>query len=316
MTRFPSYLGLYESGELARRTELALSILEACTLCPRQCRVNRLRGGTGACRMGAQAIVASANLHTWEEPPISGWRGSGTIFFTGCTGRCLFCQNYPISQLGYGNAATTDELARMMLRLQRRGAHNINFVTPTHFVPQILAALPGAIQGGFRLPLVYNTSGYETVETLRLLDGVIDIYLPDAKYADDAVAAWLSGFKAYVENNRSALLEMYRQVGDDLVLDGAGTAARGMIVRHMVLPGRLAGSDEVLSWIAHYLSPSVHVSVMAQYFPARHAVGDPELGRKITRAEYEEVLAVLERTGLQNGWIQELNDDDDIPPDP
>jgi putative pyruvate formate lyase activating enzyme len=254
--------------------------------------------------MGELPRVSSWNLHRWEEPPISGTRGSGTIFFSGCTGRCLFCQNYPISQFGYGDEVALERLTGMMLELQRKGAHNINFVTPTHFMPHILAALPQAIRSGFHLPLVYNTSGYECVEALQLLEGIIDVWLPDAKYADDATARRLSGFNSYVENNRAALCEIHRQVGDDLVLDGDGIATRGLIIRHMVLPGGLAGTAEVLRCIAAELSPRVHVSLMDQYFPAHRAVGDPLLGRKITVEEYEAALEAFDAAGLEQGWRQ------------
>ena len=302
---FPSYLNLYRSGELARRIERAYVSLEDCRLCPRECGVNRLQGKQGFCRAGAQPKVASWNVHPWEEPPISGTRGSGTIFFSGCTGRCLFCQNYPISQLGVGNEVSVERLAEMMLELQHKGCHNINLVTPTHFVPQIMAALPYAIERGFRLPLVYNTSGYEMLETLELLEGVVDIYLPDAKYADDETARRLSGFVGYVEANRAALKEMYRQVGEELALDDEGIAWRGLIVRHLVLPDGLAGTPEVLRWLAEHLSPRVHVSLMDQYFPAHKAVGHPILGRKITVEEYEEALSAFDEAGLENGWKQE-----------
>ena len=302
---YPSYLELHRSGELKRRIERAYAMLSQCRLCPRECGVDRLRGERGFCRAGAEPIVASWNVHPWEEPPISGTRGSGTIFFSGCTGRCLFCQNYPISQLGVGNTVSVQRLAEMMLELQDRGCHNINLVTPTHFVPQILAALELAIEEGLRLPLVYNTSGYERVETLQLLDGVVDIYLPDAKYADDETARRLSGFVRYVEANRAALREMFRQVGDELVLDGEGIARRGLIVRHLVLPEGLAGTPKVLRWIAENLSPRVHVSLMDQYFPAHKAVGHPVLGRKITAEEYAEALRAFEEAGLTNGWMQE-----------
>jgi len=301
----PSYLRLHASGELTRRIERAYEILKHCTLCPRYCGVNRLAGERGYCRSGAEPIIASWAAHPWEEPPISGANGSGTIFFTYCTARCLFCQNYPISQLGVGQQVTVQRLAEMMLELQGRGCHNINLVTPTHFVPQILAALPIAIEQGLRLPLVYNSSGYETIGTLRLLDGVVDIYLPDAKYADEAVARRLSGFCGYVAANRAALREMYRQVGKELLLDENGLAARGMIIRHMVLPGGLAGTRQVLAWIAHQLSPFIHISLMAQYFPAHKAVGDPILGRKITDEEYLEALAAFDALGLERGWRQE-----------
>jgi putative pyruvate formate lyase activating enzyme len=254
--------------------------------------------------MGAQAKVSSWNLHPWEEPPISGARGSGTIFFAGCTGRCRFCQNYPISQYGYGQEVSVERLAGMMLELQRKGAHNINFVTPTHFLPQILAALPQAIQGGLSLPLVYNTSGYERVECLRLLDNVVDLWLPDSKYASDDVARRLSGFKDYVRINRAALREIYRQVGAELDLDDQGIARRGMIIRHLVLPGGMAGTDDVLLWIAQNLSKRIRVSLMDQYFPAHRAVGDPILGRKISYEEYECALEAFDTADLEQGWCQ------------
>jgi len=267
--------------------------------------VNRLQGKQGYCRVGAKPKVASWNVHPWEEPPISGTRGSGTIFFSGCTGRCLFCQNYPISQLGVGNEVSVERLAEMMLELQRKGCHNINLVTPTHFVPQIMAALPHAIENGLRLPLVYNTSGYDAVEALKLLEGVVDIYLPDAKYADDETARRLSGFVRYVEANGAALKEMYHQVGEELVLDDEGIARRGLIVRHLVLPDSLAGTPRVLRWLAENLSPRVHVSLMDQYFPAHKAVVHSILGRKITTQEYEEAMSAFDKAGLENGWRQE-----------
>ena len=305
----PGYVRLRRSGELGKRVRRAHEVLRHCELCPRACGVNRMEGERGYCRAGADPVVASWNVHPWEEPPISGTRGSGTIFFTHCTGRCLFCQNYPISQLGVGQQVTAARLSEMMLELQARGCHNINLVTPTHFVPQILAALESACDAGLRLPLVYNSSGYEAVDTLRLLEGVVDIYLPDAKYADDAVARRLSGFDGYVLANRVALQEMYRQVGAELVLDGHGVAMRGMIIRHMILPQGLAGTYEVLQWIAQRLSPRVHVSLMAQYFPAHKAVGDPLLGRKITADEYFQALSAFDALGLEWGWRQELCDD-------
>jgi putative pyruvate formate lyase activating enzyme len=300
-----SYLQLHASGELRRRIERGYEMLSHCALCPRDCGVNRLAGEKGYCRAGAESVVASWASHPWEEPPISGRSGSGTIFFTHCTAHCLFCQNYPISQFGVGRQVTVQRLAEMMLELQARGCHNVNLVTPTHFVPQTLRALSIAIERGLRLPLVYNSSGYETVETLRLLDGVVDIYLPDAKYADDAVARRLSGFRGYVEVNRAALWEMYRQVGEELLLDENGLAVRGMIIRHMVLPESLAGTRQVLTWIAHELSLLIHISLLAQYFPAHKAVGDPVLGRKITNEEYLEALAAFDALGLERGWRQE-----------
>lgn len=301
----PSYVGLHESGELGRRAEEAMTSLRACRICPRICGANRLEGEVGYCGAPAEPVVASWNLHPWEEPPISGTRGSGTIFFTYCTARCLFCQNYPISQLGVGRHVSTGQLAEMMLELQERGAHNINLVTPTHFVPQFLAALDAAAGQGLRLPIVYNTSGYETRETLRWLEGVVDIYLPDAKYADEGEARQLSGFRHYVAVNRAALEEIFRQVGDELVLDEAGLARQGMIIRHLVLPRGLAGSPEVFRWIATHLSPQVHVSVMNQYFPAHRALGHAVLRRKVSPAEYEVAVEAFFDAGLQRGWMQE-----------
>jgi putative pyruvate formate lyase activating enzyme len=304
----PGYLRLFRSGELEQRAEAALLRLASCRICPRACGVNRLENERGYCQAGLRPKVAAWNVHPWEEPPISGTRGSGTIFFSGCSGRCRFCQNYPISQLGVGREVEVEELAEMMLDLQQRGVHNINLVTASHFVPQVLLALVIAARKGLTIPLVYNTHGYEEVDTLRLLDGVIDIYLPDAKYASDEAAREVSGFTRYVETNRAALREMYRQVGE-LQLDGEGIAVRGMIVRHLVLPGGLAGTAEVLYWIAHALSPTIHVSLMAQYFPAHRALGHPLLGRKLTWEEYDAAIAAFEAAGLENGWLQELEED-------
>lgn len=263
--------------------------------------------------MGDKPKVSSWNLYAWEEPPLSGSRGSGTIFFSGCTGRCQYCQSYPISQLGHGVEVGVERLAGMMLELQRKGAHNINLVTPTHFMPQILAALPHAIRGGLRLPLVYNSSGYERVETLRLLQGVVDLWLPDSKYADDSIARRLSGFEDYVEHNRAALREVFCQVGDELVVDGDGLAVRGMIIRHLVLPQGLAGTASVLRWISTQLSPRIHLSLMDQYFPAYRALHDPVLGRKVTAKEYAEAMDALEAAGLDHGWCQSTTLDAEEP---
>jgi len=305
--RTPSYLTLHEAGELRRRGEEAYASLADCRLCPRECGVDRLAGETGFCRSTAELRVASWNLHPWEEPPISGTNGSGTIFFSGCTGRCIFCQNYPISQLGVGRTVSIDDLAGMMLELQGRGAHNINLVTATHVVPQFIRALDMAAGQGLRLPIVYNSSGFESLETLRLLENIVDVYLPDAKYADDEIARRLSSFPDYVENNRTALTEIYRQVGDHLELDDAGLLRRGMIIRHMVLPGNLAGSADLFRWIAENLSPHVHVSLMNQYFPAHRAFAHPLLTRKVTGEEYDAAVEAFFEAGLQNGWSQECD---------
>jgi putative pyruvate formate lyase activating enzyme len=303
----PGYLALAASGALRDRAAAAMATLSACRLCPRRCGVDRLSGQLGYCRAGAVARVASCNAHHWEEPPISGSGGSGTIFFSHCTARCLFCQNYSISQLGVGNDMATAELARAMLTLQRRGCHNINLVTPTHYVPQILSAVAHAAPQGLRTPIVYNSSGYETVETLRLLEGIVDIYLPDAKYTDDDVAREISGFDGYVAANRAALHEIKRQVGSALLVDDAGIAYRGMVLRHLVLPEGLSQTPEVLAWVADNLGRETYISLMAQYFPAHRAVGHTQLGRRLYRREYRAALEALEELGLENGWTQELD---------
>lgn len=302
----PSYRRLLARGELRTRVAAAYELLRACRLCPRACGVGRLRGQRGACGEGATVRLSSWTLHPWEEPPLSGWRGSGTLFVSGCTGRCLFCQNYPISQLHHGQEVSVTRLAEMMLELQYRGAHNINLVSGTHFVPQWLAAVEVAATAGLRIPLVYNTSGYERVELLRLLEDVVDLYLPDAKYADEEVATRLSGFREYVRHNRLALLEMHRQVGSELRLDSQGIARRGLIIRHLVLPEGLAGTERVFAWIAAHLGTEVHISLMGQYFPAYRAVGDPVLGRPVTAAEYEAAIHVVQAMGFSRGWVQEV----------
>lgn len=301
----PSYLAL-GPGALMERAEQALAGLDACQLCPRRCGVNRLSGQVGYCRAGRVARVASYGAHHGEEPPLSGSRGSGTIFFSYCTARCLFCQNDSISQFGEGSEVTIPALASVMIALQRRGCHNINLVTPTHYAPQILAAVADAVSQGLRIPVVYNTGGYETVDTLRLLAGIVDIYLPDAKYADDEVARALSGFEGYVEANRAALLEMKRQVGSALLVDEARVAYRGIVLRHLVLPEGLSQTPEVLAWIARELGSETYVSLMAQYHPAHRATGHPKLGRRLYSREYRVALEALQSLGLVDGWSQGL----------
>ena len=303
-----TYIDLYNSGELLRRVKAAYGRLRRCDLCPHACGVNRLKGEQGLCRSGLLPKVASANLHRGEEPPISGSKGSGTIFFSGCTLTCPFCQNFPISQLGTGETVTTAGLARKMLQLQKRGAHNINFVTPTHFLPQILAALWLAIPLGLTLPLVWNSSGYETVAALQLLEGVVAVYLPDMKYSDDRVALELSGARDYSRINRSAVREMLRQVGQ-LQTDDHGIAVSGLIIRHLVLPEGEAGSSEILPWIATNLGIETHVALMSQYFPAGRAATIPGIDRPVNHAEYDAAVAALETAGLDNGWVQELDEE-------
>lgn len=305
MNSQPSYLRLFESGELLRRVATSYAALKECHLCPRNCGVNRLRGKKGVCRVGKIAGVASANLHFGEEPPITGTKGSGTIFFTGCCLRCHFCQNYPISQMGHGLASPPRRLAAHMCELQRRGAHNINLVTGSHVVPQFLASLQIAAKDGLSIPIVYNCSGYEGLEALKLLDGVIDIYMPDIKYATREAAERCSDAPDYWDQVRPAIREMFRQVGP-LEMDQNGIGTRGLLIRHMVLPGGLSSSDKVFEFIATELSTKIPVNLMSQYFPADRAVGDKILGRQITREEFAEAEAALHKWGLTEGWIQHL----------
>lgn len=298
------YIDLFQSGELLERVRLAYARLRSCDLCPHQCRVNRLRGETGFCRAGLKPQVASATLHRGEEPPISGTRGSGTIFFSWCTLRCRFCQNFSISQMGNGEELTTSGLAERMLKLQKFGAHNINLVTPGHYLPQILAALWLAIPKGLQLPLVWNSNGYEKVDALALLEGIVDIYLPDMKYSDEEPAVRFSSAPGYRDINRAAIREMFRQTGH-LSLDDEGIARRGLIIRHLVLPDRAAGSRETLKWIAETLGTETHLALMNQYFPAYEAEKTPGLQRKISEGEYAEAVEALHEFGLENGWVQE-----------
>jgi putative pyruvate formate lyase activating enzyme len=302
-----SYLELFETGELLRRAQVLDARLGKCDLCPRACGVDRKHGKLGYCGVGSLPRVASINLHSWEEPPISGTRGSGTIFFSGCTLRCIFCQNYPISQLGVGREMRVEDLACGMLELQNKGAHNINLVTSTHQMPAVVFALLEAVQRGLRIPLVYNSSGYESIETLRLLDGIIDIYLPDIKYADSETALKYSGAADYVSCNREALAEMWRQTGP-LTTNAEGIAMKGMMVRHMVLPRDLSGSGECLSFLARQMGPKVWVSLMNQYFPAYRGPVTPPLDRKVTSGEYVAALAAMTRLGILNGFVQECEE--------
>jgi putative pyruvate formate lyase activating enzyme len=292
--------------ELNERTEQAYQLLEACRVCPRECGVNRLKDDKlGFCRSGLNPIISSVSPHHGEEPPLSGTKGSGTIFFTNCNLRCVYCQNYPISQMGNGAARTPGELACQMLWLQEQGCHNLNLVTPTHFVPQILKALGIARERGFGLPIVYNTSGYESLETLRILDGIVDIYLPDMRYGDNKAAMQYSVAPHYVEINRAAIKEMYRQVGN-LVIDKAGIAKRGLIIRHLVLPGGLSGTEGIMKFLAEEISRDVYISLMSQYFPAYKTTEHKEINRRITEAEYDAAYESKMRHGLKNGWVQEF----------
>lgn len=294
----PAYVRLWQSGVLKERVREAYRRLEACDLCPRTCGVNRRKGSTGVCRTGEHARVASYHPHFGEEAPLVGHGGSGTIFFSWCNLQCQYCQNDELSQLGEGEDVGPEELAAMMLQLQGMGCHNINLVSPSHVVPQILAGLLIAAQAGLRLPLVYNTGGYDALSTLALLDGVIDIYMPDMKYADEAVARRLSRVDGYPAANRAAVAEMHRQVGD-LQIDKRGIAVRGLLVRHLVLPGGLAGTEETMRWLANEVSPDTYVNIMEQYRPCYRAAEFPEVNRRITRAEYDRAVRAAKEAGLR-----------------
>ncbi|MDY6893260.1 MAG: radical SAM protein [Chloroflexota bacterium] len=292
-----AYRKLSDEGKLGERVEQALVLLENCHLCPRHCGINRLEGAVGKCRTGRQALVSSYAPHFGEEAPLVGRGGSGTIFFTNCNLECCFCQNYSISQLGEGQVVESGELAAMMLSLEQRGCHNINFVSPTHVVPQILEALEIAIHGGLSVPLVYNSGGYDSVETLKLLDGVIDIYMPDMKYADAQNAWCFSGVSDYPEINKAAVKEMHRQAGD-LRVDDRGIAVHGLLVRHLVLPNNLAGTAGICRFLSQEISIDTYLNVMAQYHPCYRAFDVPELARPVSGEEFTEAVKTAQNHGL------------------
>ena len=294
----PLYLEKHRQGLLKQKIAAAYDILNNCHLCPRNCRVDRHHGERGLCRTGDLPVTSSYGPHFGEEDPLVGQHGSGTIFFTHCNLYCLFCQNYEISHGGEGEEISLADLAAMMLNLQQQGCHNINFVTPSHQVYQILAALPEAIAGGLNVPLVYNTGGYDAVETLRLLDGVIDIYMPDFKFWDPAVAAALCQAQDYPEIARQALKEMHRQVGD-LVMDDSGVARRGLLVRHLVLPDGLAGTKSIMEFLSGEISPQTYVNVMGQYRPCGRAYEHPSLGKFLTGLEHAEAQRLAREAGLR-----------------
>ena len=314
----PEYIALYRSGELERRAEALEARLRSCDICPRECGVNRLENELGFCRSAHLPIVAVTCAHHGEEPVISGSSGSGTVFFANCNLRCVYCQNHQISQNFEGqqsNEVDPHTLAERMLYLQDElRCHNINFVSPSHFVPQLVRAVLEAVPMGLRLPLVYNTSSYDSIKSLRELDGIISIYLADLRYADNRWGKEFSQVSDYVERARGAIKEMYRQFGD-LVVDDEGIAHKGLIVRHLILPNRLAGSRESLAWLVSEISPVVTVSIMSQYFPAHHARQTPLLDREITLAEYSEVIELLNELGIENGWVQEMDASGNYLPD-
>ena len=275
----------------------AKSILQECHLCPRHCGISRLADEHGKCQITSQLIVSSYGPHFGEEAPLVGNHGSGTIFFTYCNLRCIFCQNYTISQLGEGYNVDREELARVMLSLQARGCHNINLVSPTHVVPHILDALELAASMGLHVPLVYNSGGYDSVETLALLDGIVDIYMPDMKYSDEKIAEQFSGIENYPEVNKAAIKEMHRQVGD-LQIDEEGIAQRGLLVRHLVLPGRLAGTEDIVRFLAQEVSANTYLNIMAQYHPCHQAFAIPQLSHPLLKKEFDEAINLAHQQGL------------------
>lgn len=312
-TSEPSYLPLWRSGELLRRVEALEALLARCTVCPRDCLNNRLNDDIAACYSGRLPIVSSYTAHFGEEPPLVGSGGAGNIFFGNCNLRCVYCQNYQISQTHkeqIKNEVTHERLAEMMLELQSRGCHNINFVSPTHFAPQMARAILLAVERGLRLPIVYNTNAYDSVEVLSLLDGIVDVYLPDLKYAENEAGYLYSKVKGYKDYARLALQEMYRQTGDELKLGADGLLKRGLVIRLLVLPNDIAGVQESLEWIRSELSPRVTISLMAQYYPTNVAGTNPRyelLSRRIRESEWINAMAALEEVGMTEGWMQEFD---------
>lgn len=294
----PAYLKLERTGELAKRARALKEIYKSCSLCPRACGVNRARWEMGVCQSTSRAKVYSAHPHFGEERPLVGRGGSGTIFFSHCNLRCVFCQNWQINHRGDGTYVSDEQIGRLMVRMQEVGCHNINLVTPTHIVPNIIGGLRAAIALGLRLPLVYNCGGYESLEVIRLLDGIVDIYLPDFKYMDGAMAAkYSAGASDYPEAAAAAIKEMHRQVGE-VVVDEQGIALRGLMIRHLVMPNNVAGTDKFVRWVARELSPGTYVNLMPQYRPEHRAHKYPEIARPITRAEFAQAIEWALEAGL------------------
>ncbi len=317
MSFVPSYIKLLENGELRRRSETADSILESCTSCPRNCLTNRKEGELGKCLSGYLPVVSSYTPHFGEEPVLSGTRGAGNIFFGNCNLRCVFCQNFEISQNWRAERSHTisfERLADIMIELQERNSHNIGLVSPTHFSAQILKGIYLAAQKGLRLPIIYNTNGYDSLEMIKLHNGIIDIYLPDFKYGENEYAKMYSKIDNYFEHASAAIKEMFNQVGDELIYED-GVVVRGMIIRHLVLPNGLAESEKVFKFIAEELSPKVHISLMSQYYPTNKANKDILIDRKIRTSEYEKAIGLMEKYGLYNGWIQEMESSDNYKPE-
>ncbi len=308
MKFIPSYIGLLHNGELYKRAEKAYANLAFCTSCPRDCKVNRIDNELGICTSGHLPIVSSYTPHFGEEPVLSGTKGAGNIFFGNCNLKCIYCQNFEISQTPKTEKhkeVTHNRLAEIMIELQNKDCHNIGLVSPTHFSATILKSIYLAAQKGLNLPIIYNTNGYDSVEMLKLYDGVVDIYLPDFKYGNSEYAKKYSLVDNYFEKTKEAIKEMFRQVGDELVYDG-DIVARGLIIRHLILPNDLSDTEKVFKFIAEELSPKVHISLMSQYYPTNKAYKDILIDRALRISEYEKALQLLDKYGLHNGWIQEL----------
>ena len=300
----PSYISLYKSGELKKRAILLNKLLSSCTLCPRECRVNRKKGEKGVCRAGNTLRIAKTVPHFGEEPPISGTRGSGAIFFSFCNAKCCFCQNHQISHEAIGQDFSEKELARQMIALQEKGCHNINLVSASHFLPQIITTLCLAVKKGLCIPIVYNTNGYESVKTLQLLTGIVDIYLPDAKYFDDRTAEKYSGIKNYPNINRLAINEMFKQAGL-LKLNDKVLAVKGLIVRHLVLPKNLSETAAILKNLKEAIGTDLSISLMSQYKPCHNASEHEALAFPLSEDEYLKAVDTLYSLGFENGWVQE-----------
>ncbi len=301
---YPSYLDYYNNGKLDSRIKEAFSMLESCCICPRKCGVNRLKNEQGYCKTGLLPKIFSFMAHQGEEPPISGELGSGTIFFSYCSMSCVYCQNYEFSQLGQGKEVSREELAGCMLELQKMGCHNLNLVTPTHVMPQILASLQLAIKKGLSIPIVYNTGGYELKNIIELLEGIVDIYLPDMRYADTESALKFSSAADYPQYNQEAVKEMHRQVGT-AVIDESGIIYKGLIIRHLVLPNNVSGTEKIMKFIAEEVSTDTYISLMSQYLPYYKASHYKEISRRLSFKEYETAKVILETYNLHNGWVQE-----------
>ncbi|HNQ50301.1 MAG TPA: radical SAM protein [Candidatus Omnitrophota bacterium] len=301
----PAYLKAYENGTLDSAVKAAGLLLQSCTICPRRCKVDRTKGETGFCKTAARAEVYSYLAHHGEEPPISGTKGSGTIFFSHCNMACLYCQNYEFSQKnGQGGGVSSAELARIMLDLQKRGCHNINLVSPTHVMPQILEALKHAVKKGLTIPLVYNTGGYELPKMIHLLDGIVDVYLVDMRYADKDLAIKFSAAAGYPEYNQAAVREMHCQAGL-AQFDEKGIIEKGLIIRHLVLPENIAGTEQIMKFIAEEISIHTYISLMSQYTPYYKADEYHGLNRRITVQEYKTAQDCMDKYGLHNGWTQD-----------